>query len=166
MNAQKFNKLLRKIKYDKQALSEIYDEYYLKIKVHIQRRFGQLVNAEDMAHDVFLKLMSFDREEYIDYPTSWIYTVADNMIKDVLRVTQKDEELTETVASPFNVDKVILSMDIKNALAHLDEVSKKIIYLHFWEGYSLKEIAHELQISYANVRAKASRAYKTLKKYL
>ncbi len=168
MKSQKFNKLLSRISYDKQALSEIYEEYYLKVKAHVHRRFGKLIDVEDITQEVFLKLMSLDRsgKKYIDYPTSWLYMVADNMVKDVLRSTQRSEELTDIIATPFSLDNSIMTVDIKNALAHLDEYSQKIIYLHIWEGYSLKEISHELQISYSNVRAKASRAYKTLKKYL
>ena len=46
MNAQKFNHLLKKIKYDKNAAEPIYDECSLELQAHIQRRFGELINSE------------------------------------------------------------------------------------------------------------------------
>ena len=74
--------------------------------------------------------------------------------------------LNETVLGTFDLGKTILKEDVKSAMRQLDEVSQKILYLHYWEGYPLHEIAAELNVSYPNVRAKACRAYQTLKIYL
>lgn len=51
-------------------------------------------------------------------------------------------------------------------MSHLDEISQKIIYLNYWERYSLKDVAVILNMSYGNVRQIACRAYKKLKLYL
>ncbi len=166
MDAKKFNRLMKTIKYDSRAISEIYEEYYLKIKAHVHRRFGRLVCAEDIAQEVFLKLLSLEMKEFIEYPTAWLFMLADNKVKDILRLKHDEIELSELFQAPFDLDDTIVSVDIKRAMLHLDNMSQQIIYLNIWEGYSLKEIAQELGLGYANVRIKSSRVLKTLKKYL
>ena len=64
----------------------------------------------------------------------------------------------------FDIDKTILDLEVKRALSKLDKLSQQIIYLHYWEGYSLKELATEFNLSYGSIRTKVSRAYDELKK--
>ena len=167
MDAQKFNRLIKKIKYDKKAIESIYDEFNLKLKVHIQRRFGYLISSEDFTEDIFLKLLEMETPKHIEYPAAWLYRLADNYIIDKLRGAHQDEELLEATRSDkFDIEQVVIDNAVKEAMLNLDESTQKILYLHFWEGYSLKELAAELALSYGSVRTRVSRAYKTLKKYL
>lgn len=166
MNPQKFNGALADIKSDKQAIIPIYDEYYPKIILHLRCRFGNLVCPEDIAQDVFAMLLNSDKLPYVQSPTKWLMTVADNRATDVLRSQHKEVPLLEELAPPVNCDYSCLSVDIQRAFQEIDPVSRQIIYLHFWEGYSHNEIAEILGITCGNVRIKAYRAYKTLKKWL
>ncbi len=166
MDAQKFNYLIGKIKYNKYAVKSIYEDYYLKLKAHIQRRFGKLINPEDIAHDIFLKLLEMKTPDYVEYPTTWLYKLADNYTIDILRGKHEEIELNEIVAAKFDIENTIINIDVKKALLNLDDLTQEILYLHYWEGYSLKELANEFNISYISIRTKVSRAYKTLKKYL
>ena len=165
MNAQKFNYLLERIKYDKNAAETIYDEFSPKLKVHIQGHFGELMSAEDAVEDVFLKLLEIETPKNVEYPTSWLFKFADNCVIDKLRKKVPTEELVE-MNGEFDIDKTILDIEVKQALLNLDNLSQQIIYLNYWEGYSLKELASEFNISYCNIRAKVSRAYNKLKKYM
>lgn len=166
MDAQKFNCLIKKIKYDKKAIDSIYDEYCSELKIHIQRRFGNLVNPEDMLEDIFLKILEMETPNHVKYPTAWLFRVADNYITDKLRGTHQDEEYIETISKEFDVDKIVLDIEVKEALSKLDKLTQQILYMHFWEGYRFKELARELNLSYVSIRSRASRAYKTLKKFL
>ena len=167
MDAQKFNRLIRKIKYDPKSIEAIYDTFHLKLKVHIYRRFGKLVNPEDVAEDIFLKLLEMDTPKYVEYPTAWLYRIADNYVTDKLRRMHPDEELLETTASDkFDLEQAVIDQEVKEAMLNLDELTQKILYLHYWEGYSFKELEKELALSYGSIRTRASRAYKLLKNYL
>ena len=166
MDAKKFNRQLKKVATDKRALESIYEEYYLPMKAHVRRRFGSLVSDEDIAQDVFLKLLSCGDQPYIEYPASWLYKLADNRAKDVLRASHPEAELSDRLAAPFDLDKTIVNAEMRRALQTLEEDARYILYLYYWEGYSLKEIAEETGIGYANVRAKVSRAYQKHKKIL
>ena len=167
MDAQKFNWLIKKIENDKKAVESIYAEFNLKLKAHIQRRFGRLIDPEDVTEDIFLKILRMESRTYIEYPAAWLYRLADNYIIDQLRGVHQEEELFEsTISDKFDIDKTVVDIDVKEAMSNLDELSQEILYLHYWEGYSFKELETELALSYSSIRTRASRAYKILKKYL
>ena len=166
MDAYRFNRLLQKIKYDKQAIVEIYKEYFPKIFIHLKRRFGKLISAEDIVHEVFCTLMATESFSKVDYPTAWIYRIADNKAIDKIKTQHQEIELTENYSVPFRLDELILKEDTKKAILQLDEKTQMILYLNHWEGYTFKEIAEQLNLSHANVRTKACRAYKAMRIYL
>lgn len=166
MDAQKFNSLLGKIKYNKKAVESIYAEYYVKLKAQIHYHFGKSVSAEDMAQEVFMKLMTMETPPFVEYPTTWLWRITKNYIIDTLRVTHPEVELLETQPGDFDIDRTILEDDVKAAMAQLDKLSQQIVYKFYWEGYSLLELTTVLNESYVNIRAKQSRAYMILRKYL
>ncbi|MBD5636454.1 MAG: sigma-70 family RNA polymerase sigma factor [Clostridia bacterium] len=166
MNALKFNDLLKRIKYDPNAVDEIYHEFYLSVKERVQFHFGNLVNPEDMAQEIFLKLTTMKTPKYVGAPATWMRKVTDNFVIDKLRASHVDLELLDSQPSDFDMDRSIIEADVQNAMSHLDEVSRTILYMHHWQKYKLYEVADELNMSYVNVRQIASRAYKVLEPYL
>lgn len=98
---------MKTIKYDSKAISEVYEEYYPKIKAHVQRRFGKLVCAEDISQEVFLKLLSLETKEFIEYPTAWLFMIADNKVKDILRSSHDKIQLSELFTASFDLDDTI-----------------------------------------------------------
>ena len=72
MEAHKFNRLLSRISCDKEAFELLYGEYYLKMKLHIRRRWGNLVAAEDIVQDVREALRTLDEtSQKIIYMNIW-----------------------------------------------------------------------------------------------
>ncbi len=166
MNPQKFNRVLSKIKYDKQAIIPIYQEFYSKIILHLRCRFGNLVRHEDVASEVFAALLEGKEHDYVNAPTQWLFAMADNKAIDILRTRHEEVAYTDALGPTPDFDYSGLSADVHLAFEHIDPLSRKILYLHFWVGYSHKDIAAMLHMTCGNVRLKASRAYKILKKYL
>lgn len=165
MNAKAFNRLLKKTEYNRSALSAIYEYYYPKIKIHIKRKFGELVDSEDITQEVFLKLLNYKYTEPIKFPTAWLYKIAENIAINNLAAQKITVELTENISYDI-IDEVITDMGVKEALLSLDEPSRKVIYLHIWEGYTYEELAPLLGIAESNARVVAHRAYKKIKKFL
>ncbi|MDE6412087.1 MAG: sigma-70 family RNA polymerase sigma factor [Clostridia bacterium] len=166
MDAQKFNRLLKKIKYNKKAVDSIYDEYSPKLKLHFQRRFGNLINPEDTVEDVFLKLLEMETPNHVEFPTAWLFRLADNYIIDELRTKHQDEQYFENISEEFDLEHIYVDIEVKVALSKLDNLTQQLLYLHFWEGYSYKELATEFKLSYSCVRTRVSRSYKILKTIL
>ena len=165
MEKRRFNRLLKKIKRDEKAFDAIYDFYYKRIVYHLSRNYGKEL-AEDIAHEFFLKLIKNDKEYgQIAKPTSWVYKCCDNLAKTELRKTHCNIAIDES-------ERVVVDLttetdnEISDVLADLDEVSVKIIHLHYWEGYAFNEIAEILGISYSSVRQRHKRVKQHLKNIL
>lgn len=165
MNKKVFNRLLKKTEYDRSALSEMYEYYYPRIKIHIKRKFGKLVDSEDITEEVFLKLLNYRYTEPIKFPTAWLYKIAENIAINNLSAKKITVELTENISYDI-IDEVITDMGVKEALLSLDELSRKVVYLHIWEDYTYTELALLLGLSEPNARIIAHRAYKKIKKFL
>ena len=126
MDIRRFNRLLSGAKYDKKAFEQIYEEYYPKIVLHLRRRFGDLMCIEDAAENVFLYLLTIE-PWYIDYPTSWLFTIAENDVKDHLKAQYRELPLLESTAVPYDFDREILSSDMQAAFTHLDKDAQMIL---------------------------------------
>ncbi|MDD4291755.1 MAG: RNA polymerase sigma factor [Clostridia bacterium] len=161
MNEIEFNRLIKRIKKDQRAFEKLYGFYFHRIVMYITVRYGKSI-ADDVAQAFFLKLLTIDIETKIDFPTSWVYKVCDNLAKTYLRTNPEYKELTEMEdASEFR-DEYLYA---KEGLDQLGKSDRKIVYMHLWEGYSLIEISMLLGQSYDIVRKRYSRSLRTLRKF-
>lgn len=166
MDPQKFNGLLNSIKNDKQAIIPIYQEFYAKIILHLRCRFGKLICHEDVVQEVFASLLSSEEFGYVNSPLQWLFKVADNKAIDLLRNRHEEIAYSDALNVSADFHDSYLCAEVQLAFKHIDPLSRRILVMHFWEGYSHKEIAAILNLTCGNVRLKASRAYKILEKFL
>lgn len=172
MNAEKINRCLKRLRYDRDAFTEIYNFYLPKIKKRVLFRFGQKVDFEDVAHELFTKLITGDDFHYVESPTSWIYRICDNLCIDYLKkkgqtVNIDDVPPSELICeAPETENGEFENEGFFAIISSLDERSRQVIKLRHFDGYNLKEIAVLLNIPHANVRKIYSRALKKLKKIL
>lgn len=163
METRRFNRLLNSIKIDVNAFDELYRFYGRRIVFRLSGIYGQEL-AEDVSHDFFLKLITENKDYgYIEKPTSWVYTCCENIAKTRIRLDSKYELLNEEAVCK---DIELENLEIKKALDNLDDVTRRIIELFYWDGYNLEEISEILHIKYATIRKKHSRAKAKLKKLL
>lgn len=166
MDAYIFNSLLKKLKYDSNALQALYSYYFSRIIKCIQKKYGFYI-AEEAAQQFFLQLLTSENEyPYIKYPTSWVYTCCENIAKRMIEKENRDLPIQENVSDKEMVSNEELFGDLYELIAQQDELAQKILNLHFIDGYNLKEIAQILNISYSNIRQKYSRTIRKMKKGL
>ena len=121
--------------------------------------------AEDITQEVFLKLMrllpDFDSDEH---EKAWLLKVTLNMCKTYNRKTYSHPtaELTENIVSRerFGQDPVT------EAVMELPEKYRTVIYLHYFEGYKVAEIAEMLGKNPNTVSSLLMRARERLKNML
>lgn len=168
MEAREFNDLLNNAKYDKSAITRIYEEYLPAVKLHLERRFGNAIDADDIAQEVFMKLMVTDLSNYepVRSPSAWLFKIGEHLALDVIKKNHNEYPLEnyENSFCYFDVDDILIAQDVKKALSFLDKTTAQIIYLNKYEGYSFKDIATMLSKSQVAVRVCASRGYRKLKK--
>ena len=126
----------------------------------------QTWDAEDLCQDVFLKLLSGDfRFADSAHEKAWIIRTAINACKDRLRTAfwRRAVDLTHAaeLAAPKPPESELL--DLVMTLPKNYRIS---IYLHYYEGYRIQEIASMLGKSENAVSAYLSRGRKRLRAVL
>lgn len=169
MNSDKFNRYLAQLRTSEAAFKKIYEYYLPKLKVHVKAKFGNRVDFEDVAHDVFTRLIRADNLPEVESPTAWMYKICDNIALDHLRKNRYSMPFDEGIAScSIEEEKYSAEGDggYFSVLDHLQGEEREIVKLVTWDGYNLKEVSKILNVSHGSARQKYSRALKKLKSFL
>ena len=127
-----------------------------------------LQDAEDVFQDVFLKLLRYQKtiqsEEHLK---AWLIRVTLNQCKSKAmavwtRKTVPLESVAQTVASEEKDD----FSDVYDAVKNLPQKYRQVIYLYYYEGYKIQEIAQLLQKNESTVKTWLSRGKQTLNNML
>lgn len=120
-------------------------------------------DAEDVSQTVFLKLMQQEPLEP-GKEKAWLLRVTANECRSLLRSAwwKKTAPLEDAAltAGEFGGNEVL------RAVMALKPKYRVVVYLHYYEGFSAKEIAGILKISVSAVTTRLSRARAILKQTL
>lgn len=143
-------------------LTEIYEEHYEPLKGYIESRTSYSSESEDLLQDVFYQLSRVDFDEHpIHRISSWLYTVANNMIIDRARKKREksmpqvqgedgDEDflsdLADFLSDPDDTPErqMLHSLvwdELDMALDELPEEQRVVYELHEFEGVSFNQMA-------------------------
>lgn len=125
--------------------------------------------AEDVCHDVFIKMIEHKSSVFPGKERAWLLTVTANECKNRLkfRKRHRKEELSENIPVRDSFDtESTREPDIVEMVLSLSVKERTVIYLYYYEGYSTEEIAEILKITASAVRSRMERARKHLKKKL
>ena len=126
-------------------------------------------DAEDCCQNVFIKL--FRREAAFtseDHMKAWLINAIRHECTDLFRsVWRKRVDLTEEMAC-FNAgeDASPEETGVLAQVLSLSALHRECLILHYYEGYSLSEIARLLRTKESTVRVRLMRAREALKKAL
>ena len=119
--------------------------------------------AEDVCHDVFLKMIEHMISIFPGKERAWLLTVTANECKNRLKFWKRHENEELSDAIPM---KDTWSPDILETVMSLSVKERTVIYLYYYEGYASEEIAGILKITASAVRSRMERARKHLKSKL
>ena len=114
-------------------------------------------DTEDVLQEVFLKYIlhsvAFESEEH---EKAWLIRVATNICKDMVRFRLRHpkvciDELENSLAAPEHKETL-------RELLELPVKQKVVVYLHYVEGYQIKEIAEILGITEGAVKMRLCQA--------
>ena len=124
-------------------------------------------DAEDIVQSTFLKLLErnleFKDEEHI---RKWLIRVTINETNSLWRSfwRKKVISLEETQTEPEFLEPEY--NELFHAVQKLSSKYRKVIYLYYYEGYSIKEIAELLHISETAIQTRLMRAREKLRQQL
>ena len=121
------------------------------------------MDAEDIAQEVFIKylnkapkFLSAQKEH------AWLLTVTANLCKSNLRAKYREElPLTEDISYLPKEE-----CDVLCTVLELEDIYRIPIHLHYYEGYTLKEIAKLMHVRPGTVGSWLSRGREQLRKRL
>lgn len=125
---------------------------------------GSFEDAEDVLQEVSITLVTkdapLDNEEYLK---RWLIRVTINKCRDLYRhhKTIETVPLEEQEQLPAPEDSSVME-----EIQQLPEIYRTIIYLYYYENYTLKEIAETLKKSINTVSSGLQRARKQLRNIL
>ncbi len=140
---------------DSSAMAEIYEANVEAIYRFIAFKVGDRQEAEDMTHDVFLKVVeSIGSFQWRDISLrAWIFRIAHNQIVDHLRRRSRrpsvslDEEMPIPAPDdPAAEAELKVSMEqVTAAMAHLTEAQRQAVTLRFSGDLSIEEVAQVMK---------------------
>nr|WP_207744169.1 sigma-70 family RNA polymerase sigma factor [Romboutsia sp. 1001713B170131_170501_G6] len=136
-------------------------------KIVARSAFSYLKNssdAEDITQEVFLALLQSDiRFEDDEHLKAWLIRVAINKCKNYLKSGwfKNKADLTDDLSYMTEEESYTL-----RAVLSLKEKYRLPIHLHYYEGYSIKEISQILEVPAATIGTRLARGRKELKKII
>lgn len=149
--------------------TQLYEEYHMKVLRYIQSKVNDYYLAEDLCSDVFVKVYekidTFDEKKASI--STWIFTITRNKLIDYYRTRKVTVEVPEDLTYDVEDDEVNEEAleTLASALEKLDDRSRKLVIMHYYEGKTLKEVAEELDISYIYAKVLHQKVLNKLKNY-
>ncbi len=157
---------------DPQALAELCEHFYPKIYRYILPRVASREDAEDLAGEVFVRVMKSLPRQKGFFP-AWLYRIARNLVTDYYRrrgvrqETVVTEEHASSEPDPTDgTERAEVQDLLERTVRRLTPEQQEVIRLKFVEGYDTSEIASIQGKSVGAVRAIQFRALKALRDHL
>jgi RNA polymerase sigma factor (sigma-70 family) len=156
----------------KRRISDWFMLWRSPLRRFLQGRSGvSAADADDVAQEVFLRLMRYDTAELIEHPQAYIYKVASNVAAEwaVRARNQRPHEakwLAALVDQRLPESPLLLSQlqdEVERGLSTLSPQQRDVLMLHFTESLSYAEIAHRRGESLRSVRRQFIKSYEKLR---
>ncbi len=138
--------------------SQKYSQYSTMLYRLAMIYLGNAYDAEEALQEAFIRLL-YKAPPFTDpeHEKRWLLRVQINICKDMLKSGWRSRMVHLEEAGSYQMDSD--SLYIMERLVSLPQKYKSVIYLHYYEGYQLQEIADLLGIglSAAKMRMKRGR---------
>lgn len=158
---------------DERALSEIHSRYYGEIYRYALYRTGRSEVADDIAGEVFLRLLDALHAGGAPQTTlrGWLFGVASNLVADYFRRAPResaalDEALAAPGATSAEAESNLRARAVRAALRRLTPEQQHALALRFGDGLSVEETAQAMGKSVGAVKVLQFRAVAALKRLL
>lgn len=150
-------------------------EYYDEISYYLLRLTGDKHLAKDLTQETYVKVLEARKKSDMKIQKAYLYRIAKNLVIDKVR---KDKVLIQT---PFEEDihciheedkpeKMIFDEQreekLKKCILNLSAKNKKAFFLHYYKGYTRKQIADIMKISINAVEKNITRAVIKIKEQM
>ena len=126
---------------------------------------------DDVAQEVFLRLMRYERAELIEHPQAYLYKMATNVAAEWAirgRYVRPHESkwlsgLSADEQPEDEVSQAELQDEVERALLTLPPRQREVLKLQFFEGMSRMQIAEKIGTTERSVKRTLIKGYETLR---
>ncbi len=157
------------------ALEQLYTKYRKALRQYFLKRVGNAAEADDLTHDLLVRVAQRIEREPIDNPEAFLFTAAANLLRDRGRHQQiVNRYLAEAPAHAENFEalspeRVLVSKQsldrLLQALKELDPRARDVFILHRLEGMKYADIARLFGLSVSSIEKDIMRALVHLAKH-
>lgn len=142
----------------------VYNESYKDISRYVVLNANNIGDVKDILQNIYLEVYkNIDKVSDKNY----VFGIAKNVLKKYYRfkfLRKDDTEITDNIKSNINLEKTVMDkFDTELVWKYLKKENNniaKIIYLYYYEDFTIKEIANSLNLTESNVK---NYIYRTLK---
>ncbi len=122
-------------------------------------------DVDDIFQEVFLKLLQRDTPfESDEHEKAWLIRVASNRCKDTIKSFWRSKvDLTDEMEVRWEDPE---EKEILQVVLSLPQKYKDVVYLHYYEGYSVPEMAQILERNENTIYSHLHRAREIMRKML
>lgn len=137
-----------------------YTDTVYRVALHNTVNFS---DAEDVTQEVFIKLLETNKAfRDSEHLKAWLIRVTVNLCRDKMKRMSRETLVEDVVYKNSGEGET----DILKAVKSLPENYRNTIYLHYYEGYTAKEIGRILDAKENTVLSWLSRGREALRKEL
>lgn len=138
----------------KKNIEDIYVEYFNLVYKYLYCLTQNSDLAEELTQDTFFKaIMNIHTFKNQSKISTWLCQIAKNLYFDELRKKKKISDTAQDVFDYINIDESIENKfisdeehsELNRKINSLDDMTKKVIYLHIYDDLTFKEIGKVLR---------------------
>ena len=161
-------------KSDQTFNGEIYNRYYNRVYFKSLQILKTKEDTKDVVHDIFVSILNnlgtIENKEAI---SSWIFAITYNTCANFLKKTKRfstDDDATlylSETPEDINSDLKELKLTQLNlVLTQLNSEDRLLLLMHYYDEFSVKEIATFIQISESAVKMRMKRTRDKMKQMI
>ena len=152
---------------DLAAFGLLYDRYYRLAVGIAHSRLSDRHLAEDAAQEAFVVAYRTlatlkDRKRF----PQWLGTICRRTASRLALARTGSQSLPENLEPASDATRARLRLDVREALEHLDELSREMVLLHYFSGLTYEEISRVQELSPQAIHGRLQRARRKLGKVL
>ena len=160
---------------DSASFAALYEHFYDKILRYVSFKTGNSNESEDIAEDVFLKMLeSIGSFRWQGHPfSSWLFRIAHNLVVDHFRKRGRRKQVPLDDVSGLvgatsqdidgRLDTKVTLFKVQDAMSELTALQREVISLRFAAGLSIMETAQAMGKKENAIKALQHAAIKKLR---
>ena len=154
-----------------QVIRRWYGQYHDQLIAFLRRGIHRPADVQDLAQEVFLRLLRVDNPELVRNPKGYLFRVAVHVLDEwrskerraQLHDSQGLEQLASNLGAQTDGVRYRLVAEIRRALRTLPASYSAVLILRWHHGMTYTQIAQELDISQRMVKRYIAKGYAELR---